>query len=484
MSKNGTTSEGTKPYSQRPKVESGAGEARIGDRKRALGVTRKLSKFAHDLGISDLSQEVCNQGLWVIRDTLGTMLAGAVLPEVKGLAEMVNTLGCSGRSTLIGHQETVIPHVAALVNGTGAVSLELDEGNQYAINHPAVHILPAALALAEEQRQSGAELLIAFIAGYEVAVRVGRATHLREAVHPFGTHAIVGVAAAACRLLGMDVEQMAQTLDLAAGMCIASSQTAANTGASVRNLVTGLTNHNGLLAPLLVQAGFTGEPGSLNVVFGHILGDSFSDDQLGDDLGREFYINRNYFKLYACSRWNHAPIEAMATLLARTPFEAREVEEIKVWTYDPATRLSWNDPANGYAAKHSIPYNVAVRLVRGTNDLDAYSEDAVSDPQVRAIARRVIVREDPTLSAMLPDVRPARVEVKLRSGTTLTESVERPRGGFDRPLTEEELKTKFRCLARMTLPEPAVEEVEKMLANLLELEDITALRPFLQGMKP
>lgn len=483
MSKNGTTSEGTRHYSQRPKLESGAGEAHMGDRRRALDVTRKLAKFVHDLHISDLSQEVCNQGLRVIRDTLGTMLAGAVLPEVRGLAEMVNTLGCSGRSTLMGRQETVSPHVAALVNGTGAVSLELDEGNQFAINHPAVHILPAALALAEEQRQSGAELLTAFIAGYEVAVRVGRATHLREAVHPFGTHAIMGVAAAACRLLSMDVGQTAQTLDLAAGMCIASSQTAANTGASVRNLVTGLTNHNGLLAPLLVGAGFTGEPGSLNVVFGRILGDSFKDGGLGEDLGREFYINRNYFKLYACSRWNHAPIEAMAALLARTPFEAEDVEEITVWTYDPATRLSWGDPPNGYAAKHSIPYNVAVRLIRGTNDLEAYSEDAVSDPQVRAIARRVIVREDPTLTAMLPDVRPARVEVKLRNGGILTESVERPRGGFDMPFTEHELEEKFRRLAGMTLPEPAVEGLEKMLVNLLELEDIILLSPFLQGVK-
>lgn len=484
MSKNGTTSEGTRHYSQRPKLESGAGEAHMGDRRRALDVTRKLAKFVHDLHISDLSQEVCNQGLRVVRDTLGTMLAGSLLPEVKGLVEMVSTLGCSGRSTLMGCQETVSPHIAALVNGTGAVSLELDEGNQFAINHPAVHILPAALALAEEQKQSGAELLIAFIAGYEVAVRVGRATHLREAVHPFGTHATVGVAAAACRLLSMDVEQTAQTLDLAAGMCIASSQTAANTGASVRNLFTGLTNHNGLLAPLLVRAGFTGEPGSLNVVFGRILGDSFRDNELGDDLGREFYINRNYFKVYACSRWNHAPIEAMAALLARASFEAEDVEKIIVWTYDPATRLSWNDPANGYAAKHSIPYNVAVRLVRGTNDLEAYTDEAVLDPQVQAVARRVVVREDPALTAMLPDVRPARVEVKLRDGSTLTESVERPRGGFDRPLTEAELKTKFHRLARIALPEHAVEGLEKMLENLLELENVIVLRPFLQGVKP
>lgn len=483
MSENRIISEGKKHYPEKLNVTADGLKNQISDRSSSLEVSKVLAKFVRNLSIDDLSKGVCDQGLRVIRDTLGTMLAGAALPEVRELAEMVSSLGCSGCSTLMGRKQTTSPHIAALVNGTGAVSLELDEGNQYATNHPAVHVLPVTLAAAEEWNRSGIEFLIAFIAGYEVAVRIGSATHLREAVHPFGTHAIVGTAAAVSRLLGLDVEQIAQAMDLAAGICIASSQTAANTGASVRNLITGLTNHNGLLAPLLVRAGFTGEPGSFNVVFGSILGDSFKDDELGDDLGREFYINRNYFKIHACSRWNHAPIEAMAALIAGASFEAEDVEKITVWTYDPATRLSWNDPTNGYAAKHSIPYSVAVRLVRGANDLKAYSENTISDPHIKAIARRVVVREDPALTAMLPDLRPARVEVILRNGRILTETVERPRGGFDNPLTEDELTDKFRNLAGITLTAPSVAALEKMLANLPNVEDITAISSLLQEVK-
>jgi len=465
-------------------MEADALEDSMAHRRRASDLTHKLARFVHDLSIDDLSPQVIDHTIRIIQDTLGTMLAGFTLPEIRGLSEMINTLGGPGRSSLMGRRQTASPHFASLVNGTGAVSLELDEGNQYAMNHPSVHILPAALALGEEHRRSGRELMAAFIAGYEVAVRIGRATHLRRAVHPFGTHAIVGAAASASRLLGLDIAHTARALDMAAGMCIASSQTAANTGASVRNLVTGLTNHNGLLAPMLVRAGFTGEPGSLNMVFGRILGDSFNDAGLGDDLGREFYITRNYFKIHACSRWNHAPIEAVAALLSRTPLRVEDVDKITVWTYNPATRLSWNDPANGYAAKHSIPYNVAVRLVRGTNDLDAYSEEALSDPRVRAIARRVIIREDPRLTAMLPELRPARVDVKLRTGSTLTESIERPRGGFDRPLAQDELENKFRRLAGMALPGPSVEALGNMLARLPGLEDVTLLSPLLQGVEP
>jgi 2-methylcitrate dehydratase PrpD len=441
----------------------------------------KLAHFANRIGLSDLSDKVIKHTIRVVRDTIGVMLAGARLPEVSGLAEMGKVLSAPGHASLMGRRETWSPHFAALVNGAGAVSLELDEGSQYAINHPSVHIFPAALALAEEMGKSGADLIEAFVAGYEVAVRVGKATHLRDPVHPFGTHAIIGAAATAARLMGLDEEHMAQALDLAAGICIASSQTAANAGASVRNLVTGMTNHNGLLAPMLIRAGHTGEPGALNVVFGRILGDSFAEDHLGDDLGEEFYITRNYFKLYACSRWNHAPIQAMSSLMERSFFEPQEVEKITVWTYDPATRLSWNKPVNGYAAKHSIPFNVAARVVRKSNDLDVYSDEAVSDALIRDMASRIEVREDRALTAMLPHVRPARVQVTLRSGKVLEERIDRPQGGFDNPYPEEELLRKFRRLALTVIPGDAVEELESRIVALPGLANVRDLSPLLQG---
>lgn len=435
----------------------------------------KLARFVHDCRFDKLDQKVVAQALLIVRDTLGTMLAASTLPEVRGLADLAAVLGTSGQASLIGHSNTTGAHFAALVNGTGAVSLELDEGNQYAINHPSVHIFPAVFALAEDRQMSGADMIAAFIAGYEVAVRVGRATRLREAVHPFGTHAIVGTAAAAAQLLGLDVDQIAQTLELAAGITIASSQTAANRGASVRNLVTGLTDHNGLLAPFLQQAGVRGEPDAFSAVFGRVLGDAYDEDGIGDDLGHEYYITRNYFKLYACSRWNHAPIDATARLLAQSPFQAEDVEQIIVWTYDPATRLSGNEPRNGYAAKHSIAYNVAVRVVHGSNALNMYTDEAVQDEQVRALAKKVVVREDTALTAMLPDVRPARVEVSLRTGTTLIDTVERPRGGFDNPFSEVELLDKFQRLAGMVLPTQSVTELTSLIGTLPDLPDLSAL---------
>jgi 2-methylcitrate dehydratase PrpD len=443
-----------------------------------------LAEFTRELRFDMLPEEVIQHGSLIVRDTLGTMLAGATIPEIQKLVRLSARLSGPGNASLMGYSHSCSPLFAALVNGTGAVTLELDEGNQFAVNHPSVHIFPVALALAEDRKLPGKELLTAFIAGYEVAVRLGRATRLKWPVHPFGTHAIIGAAACASKLLGLDVAQTAGALDMAAGMCIASSQPAANSGAAVRNLVTGLTNHNGLLAALLIGAGFTGEPGAMNVVFGSILGESFDEQGVGTDLGSEFYITRNYFKIHACSRWNHAPIEAMANLMEKAVFEVQDVDQITVWTYDPATRLSWNAPVNGYAAKHSIPYNVAVRLVRRSNNLSVYSDEIVSDPHVQATAKKVKVLEDPKLTAKLPDVRPARMEVKLLSGETFTETVERPLGGFDRPLSAQELAEKFRQLAGMILAPAAISALEQMLKRLSDLEDVCILSPLLKGELP
>jgi 2-methylcitrate dehydratase PrpD len=443
--------------------------------KNTTPVAGILANFVSGLEFGNLDQNIICQATLVARDTLGTMLAGSTLPEIRKLANWAAGTGGVGNATLMSRETTVPAHLAAMVNATGAVSLELDEGNQYAVNHPAVHIFPAALAIAEEYNRSGAELVTALVAGYEVAVQVGLATHLRDPVHPFGTHATIGTAATAARLLNLSENQIAEALELAAGLCIASSQTAANTGASVRNLATGFTNHNGLLAPLMVKAGFTGEPGALSIVFGQILGDSFDSAAIGNDLGKLFYITRNYFKMHACSRWNHAPIEAIAALCKNASFSINEVESITVWTYDPATRLSWNNPPNGYAAKHSIPYNVAVRLVKGTNGLESYSNETVADINIQRIVNRIQVKEDPAYTAMLPDVRPARVEVILADGRKIEEVVDRPAGGFDNPFPEEQLADKFRRLAGMATAESKLTQLTQTIDRLPELKDLSEL---------
>jgi 2-methylcitrate dehydratase PrpD len=208
-----------------------------------------------------------------------------------------------------------------------------------------------------------------------------------------------------------------------------------------------------------------------------VLGTGWSDTAL-DGSADGLFITRNYFKLHACSRWNHAPIEAAAALMADGSFTPADIDRVTVWTYDPAVRLAGRDPANGYAAKHSIPFNVAARLLRGTNDVDAYTDSVVADPDLRALTRRVEVREDPQLTALLPAIRAARVEIELADGRRLRAREDTAPGGFDNPYDQRLLEEKFRRLAGRTLPDHRVEQLAAAcggLAHLAHVDQLTAL---------
>lgn len=424
---------------------------------------RALADLALSLKLADVPADVRHHARLIVRDTLGVMLGGSQLPEIRNLARLAPMLG-AGKASLFGTDLTAASHVAALVNGAGGVSLELDEGNQFAVNHPGVHIIPALWALAEEEGASGAAFLEAVITGYEIAVRVGRASRLRGPIHPFGTHTIVGTAVGAGRLMGLDAPMMARTIELAAGLPIASSQMAANSGASVRNLFTGFTNHNGLLAPRFARAGFCGEPDALATVFGAVLGERF--ELTVEPRFTEYFLTRNYFKIYACSRWNHAPIEAARDIRVAHGVKPGDIAAVTVHTYDPATRLGGNIVANAYAAKHSIAFNVAAQFMHASNDADVYTDAIVRDPAMVALIGKVAVREDAALTALLPEMRAARVVITLASGETFEARSDVPIGGFDNPLGEDELRAKFRRLAGRAIPEAAIDRLEQVVAGL------------------
>ncbi len=440
-----------------------------------------LADYMHGLDVARLSAVHIDHAQLVISDTLGTILGGAPLPEIRALHGQSASLGGNGPCTIIGGSASVAAPAAAMINTMAGISLELDEGSQFATNHPAIHILPAALAVGEAEKSSGQALITALVGGYEIAARIGRATRLRKPVHPFGTHAICGAAAASAKLMGLDPPHIAAAIEIAAGLAISSSQTAANAGASVRNAAAGATAANGVTAAILARAGVTGEAAALEKVFGEILGDGFKTEGICEGLGDDApFIMRNYFKIYACSRWNHAPIEAAQVACGGKRFAARDIAAVTVWTYSPATRLNWQEPANGYAAKHSIPYNVAAQIARGVNDLSAYTDDAVNDANVRALALKTTVIEDPEFTALVPDVRAARVDITLTGGDVLSGTVHRARGGFDNPFAGGVLMAKFRTLAALTLAPARIVTLEEAISQLPTASDTRQLMACMQ----
>ncbi|WP_254547042.1 MmgE/PrpD family protein [Halomarina pelagica] len=403
---------------------------------------RAAATFASELDARDVPADVLDHVGLVLADTLGAMIGGSTDPDTAALADWFAE-ETPGPATVLGTSHRLEPRFAALVNGTGGTVLELDEGHKYAAGHPAIHVLPAVLAVAETRTVESEEFLAATVAGYEVGTRVARACYpLAEGYHPHGVWGAVGAAAGVARVRGCDPDTTLQAMRIAGNSAQHTLMTAATEGATVRNSYAGKANLDGLVAVDLAIAGFTGvEEGIAN----HLAvpaGGRFDATELSADLGERWDVLGGYFKRHAACRYTHPTLDALDALQAAEPFEVDAVESVLVETYPTAAGLTPTRPKNALQAKFSVPYAVATRLLRGSSGKGAFADESLS-AEAFALAERVAVVVADDVAARLPDARGSRVTIRLDDGRELVEEVEHARGGAERPWSEGELREKF-----------------------------------------
>ena len=258
-----------------------------------------LADFLAGFRFEELKPATVEQTSYVILDTMGAIAGGAAEPEMQALTAKL-TVSPVGEASVIGTGKTAVSAAAAFLNGTAGTFLEMDEGNRFAKGHPAIHVLPAVWALAEIRKLPGRALMEALVLGYEVGARIGIAAAMRPDMHPHGTWGTVGAAAAVARLLGYDAARIRETINVASSLTLATSKRTMLEGGTVRNAYAGIANRMALMAIDLVEAGFIGERDGLSSVFGHVVSERFDTARMIDGLGRDWQIDRNYFKLHSC----------------------------------------------------------------------------------------------------------------------------------------------------------------------------------------
>jgi 2-methylcitrate dehydratase PrpD len=440
-----------------------------------------LSRFVHDTTLADLDARVVASAKDVILDTIGAMLAGSRLPENGRLARLAAERSGRRPATLLGHRDGAEPMLAALANATAGVALEVDEGNRLGGGHPAIHVLPALLAVAEETGADGRRLLECLVVGYEVTSRLGGATVARANVHSHGTWGTPGAAAAVAKLLGQDAGAIRRIISLAASMSPANSWTPCFEGATIRNLYPGRSAFQGILAVHLDQCGFTGLTDGPGDIYGTILAERFEPDAVVAGLGAEYRIAQNYFKLHACCRFNHPALDAVQRLRAAEGFGPDDVARITVTSIPFAERMTECAPPNALAAKFSLPYAVAAAIALGRTDVAAFADSVIDTPTIRKLAATVEVRADPRMSMRRSDYPTAIVRVVLRDGRELSESTGTPRGDAAYPVPRTELIDKFVALAAPVLGDSRAAAVVDGTERLNWLPDIRELTALLQA---
>ncbi|MGG1660054.1 MmgE/PrpD family protein [Brevibacillus sp. NRS-1366] len=397
-----------------------------------------------DKQLEDIPAETQERAAWLIADTLFAASFGFLAPELKAYLYEV---GIEAQDTvhsipLLGTGLYASRVQAVMLYGTAIVNNELDEGNQFAKGHPAAHMLAPALITALEQKSSGAEMIRAFVIGYEVAARLAYASNMNDDMHPHGTWGIVGGAVAAGLLQKKGKKEIAEAVLLAASLPIATSWEAAVTGMTVRNLYTGVGSFLALQAWTFQAAGFASSAHVVDHLWGSILSKGINYELFHKELWAPPLLSKNYFKLYPSCRFSHSAIDALLPLLQELKPDVSQIESVQVETYGLAARLDYPDPANALAAKFSIPFLLSV-LVHGHSLYDCFAGELFHDDSVRELAKRIVVTEDKEMTALLPAKRAARVTITTRDGAGCSYYVDAASGGYEQPFPSQELRDKF-----------------------------------------
>jgi len=435
----------------------------------------RLAHFIAGTPWDAIPKSVREHAKLVLLDTVGVMLAGSVQPEVAGARARLTATGGHGATILAAGAPTSDPRTAALLNGLAGRSIELCEGHRYVSCQGAVQALPTALACAEWLQRSGRETLAGLIFGYEVAARLGAGLTARPLAHQNGQAPLLGAVGAGARVRGLNGEQTSLALRLGAILVLTPAYTNAVAGATALNVAGGMSGFAGTLAPELALAGVTAQPNAIEEAFGQLVGDGFRPEAVTEELGERWEITRNYFRLRACCNPIYSALDALEEILTEHTLRPENIARVDVATYRFAANMREPDPVNYFAAKYSLPHAAAALIVRGNAGYRAFTDEAVADPAIAAVRRRVAVREDPALNASVPRLKPARVTVTLTDGRQLTRLRDSARGDFQEPYREDEIRAKFRELAGVVLSPSAVARVEDLVERLDKVEHLSHL---------
>jgi 2-methylcitrate dehydratase PrpD len=412
-----------------------------------MTLTRLLGQFVADLSPNRMPPETVRIARMGFIDSIGTMIAGRSDACVRILAE---TLAPSeGPATLtFGPRHAPAPE-AAWINGTAAHALDYDD---VALRgHPSTVLVPAILAEAEALNASGADMLTAYVAGYEVwAECFRRDTGLlhQKGWHPTGLYGAVAAAAACASLRKLDAEKAAVAIALGASQ---SAGLMANFGTMTKPFHAGKAAHAGLVAARLAANGFTASTDALEHPQGflHAISPSGTDDRTSPPkAGTEWAILTQGLgiKKYPTCYCTHRAIDGMLDLVAKSPIRADDVQSITVSISDYfATVLRNHQPETGLAAKFSMEFCMAGGIIARHVGLRELTDEFVRRTDVQALMRRVTVHTEDAYDPELPGAAPFdRVAVTLTNGQVLEgDPVRRATGHPTRPLSDQALYEKF-----------------------------------------
>ncbi len=412
----------------------------------------ELATFACGLRYADIPMPVIRKTEDLLVDWFGSAVAGHGARPVESITRFALAMGPpTGLSEVILRRASSSPYLAAIANAAASHMAEQDDVHNGSVFHPATVVFPAALAVAQALGSSGAQLLTAAVAGYEVGIRVGEflgRSHYKV-FHTTGTAGTLAAAAAAGHLLGLDAQQMQHAFG-SAGTQSAGLWEFLRTAADSKQLHTAHAAGAGLMAAWLAKDGFTGAAQILEGPQGMAAGMSSDADpaKLTDGLGTRWATAETSFKYHACCRHTHPAADALLQVMQANDLKPADVAHVVTHVHQGALDVLGpvRKPSTVHQSKFSMGTTAALAARFGHAGLAEFEQHFL-DQETQALRDRVEMVFDAEVDAAYPRRWIGKVTLSTTDGRVLHGRVDEPKGDPGNTLSRDEISAKALRLA-------------------------------------
>lgn len=435
-------------------------------------ITKRFLDSIADLAQRPLDERIREQVRYCLVDYVACTTIGASLLKEENRRYLDSFGSNEGNIPVVGLSEKTSLLTAAMLNGINSHMIELDDGHRFAMLHLGAPVISAMLAVASDRGLDAEHFMRGIVVGYEATVRLAAAIqpgHKLKGYHATGTCGTIGTALALAWALDLPVDChnaviSAAATDAAGLLALiddGSELKPYNVGRAVVAAINAAYSASmGLLGPSDVLGGPRG--------FFKTMAAEVDEDLLLQGFMPDYAIERIYRKPYAACRHCHSAIEAALNIRQDKSLQLHEITAIEVDTYGLAVKGHDHTEVKGAgSAKMSIPYGVACALLYGKVNYQQYEPDCLSDIKVSDLMKKVVVREDKDLSALVPGKRVAVVTVKT-GDESVSQTVEYPLGEPENPMTREMLEDKYYSL--MSAAGTEEEKIWDILADIYDIE--------------
>jgi len=461
------------------------------DAPQESSLTDYVAGFIVDLRFGDIPAEVAHCAKRSVLDGIGLAFAGAASRTSDIARRYLAGLGIATDkgSTVIGSNLLLPARFAAFANGISIHADDYDD-TQLAIakdrvygllTHPTAPALPPTLALAEREERSGRDLITAYLAGVEVECKIAEAIlprHYQQGFHSTATCGAIGAAAAAAKLLQLDRETVRRALSIGATQAAGLRE---NFGTMTKPFHAGRAAESGVIAAELAALGFTASANGLEADRGFFraAGGGYSAEMIQGRLGEPwtFDFPGVSIKPHPSGSLTHPGMSVMLDLIRRHNLKPERVKRVAVGTnHNMPNALIHHRPRNELQAKLSMEFCMAILLLERQAGLPQFTDDVVNRADVQALLQRIDFGVHPEAEAAGFDKMTTIVEVELDDGTTVKGVADFGKGSPANPMTDDELKDKFRqCAAWGGLSSAGTQNVIDLVWAIDDLEDAGVL---------